>query len=818
MKKLLAVLLALCLTAALVPGTALAAGNPFQDVKPGAWYYDQVQYVYNKDLMGGTGSGTFGPNTPTNRGMVAFILYKIEGSPAVSGGSGFVDVTTQYFANAVKWASQNKIVAGTGNGRFTPNSPVTREQLALMLYNYAKYKEFDVSRTKELIGYQDYSKIHTWGREALSWANGMGFINGVGGNRIDPTGNATRAQLAVILCSFCQKYIDNSTSTPTPTPAPSGKVSVRFDYNYEGAPAGPVLTVKTGEKVESINPPTREGYTFLGWYTQPAGGSLFSFDTAVSGDMTLYAQWSGAQTFQVAFDLNYEGSLPLDSVNVVSGQLCPFPEFIPQRENYNFDGWFTSPDDKGVKFDFATTPVTASMTLYAHWSYNGPNWALPYQTSDYVTKYDGSDPVNKKFRMMGLTYTQGLVFASGWRDDTEAVFNLGGKYEVMTFDLGHIDNGRRREETLYFYFDGGSTPTVTLKLTGAMSTEHVVLNVKNRTQLRVVRRGDYDYDYGMANILLLTTAEAQSEGIATPADYASSIVPQTNLSSGKVMPYQKSNYVNSYDGSDPLKSFQMMGIAYTQGVTLQSGWRDESDLLFNLGGGFDMISFKAGHLDNGRRREENIYVWADDELIDTVNLTGTMSTTTYFLNVQGVNKLRLVRQGDYDYDYGLADIEVYTASDVQDMGLTVPALSSYEEVYQTNLAAGLVLPYQHTNYIYLYDGSDPVNKNFTMMGTTFDHGVTLQSGWRDVTNMNFNLGKGFTTMTFTVGHINDGRTRAETLYIYKDGETTPAETIQLTGSMMNTPVSLDVSGVNNLRIERQGDYDYDYGIGNITVS
>lgn len=817
-KRLLALLLALCLAAALLPTAAMASGNRFQDVKPNDWYYKQVQYVYENDLMTGTGAATFSPKTATLRGMVAFILYKIDGAPPVSGSAGFTDVTSQYFAKAVTWAVQNKIIAGVGNGRFNPNGPVTREQLALMLYNYAKYKGYDITSSADLTRFSDYGKIHSWGREALAWANALGLVSGTSGNRIDPTGNAVRGQMAVILYAFCQKVVDEPVDPGTPTPAPSGKATVRFDYNYTGAPAGPALTVEVGQRVQEIARPTREGYTFLGWSDKPSGGSLFSFDTAVSGDMTLYAQWSGAQTVQVAFDLNYTGSLPLDPVNVVPGQLCPAPGFTPMQENYQFDGWFTSPDDQGVKFDFAKTPVTASMTLYAHWTYIGPNWVLPYQTSRYVTQYDGKDPVNKKFYMMGLTYTQGLVFSSGWSDDTEAVFNLGGKYEVMTFDLGHIDNGRRRAETLYFYFDGGSTPTVTLELTGTMSTEHIVLNVKNRTQLRVVRKGGDDYDYGMANILLLTTAEAQSEGIVTPADYASSLEPQTNLASGKVMPYQTSSYVNPYDGSDPLKSFQMMGLAYTQGVTLQSGWSDDTDLLFNLGGGFDMISFKVGHLDNGRRREENIYVWADDKLIDTVNLTGTMSTTTYSLNVQGVNKLHLVRQGGDDYDYGLADFTVYTASDVQGQGIVVPSLSGYAEVNQTNLAAGLVLPYQHTSYINLYDGSDPVNKNFTMMETTFDHGVTLQSGWSDTTNMNFNLGKGFTTMTFTVGHINNGRTREETLYVYKDGDVNPAETIQLTGSMMNTLITLDVTGVNNLRIERQGRDDYDYGMANITVS
>lgn len=895
-KRLLALLLALCLTVTLMPGAALASGTPFQDVKSGQWYSDAVNYVYNNGLMSGTGKTSFGLNTPTNRGMIVQILYSMEDKPEVSSGESFSDVYTRdYYYNAVRWASSQGIVTGTGNGRFTPNAPVSRESLALILYNFARYKEYDTSIPSgvDLRAYSDYSRIHSWSMNAVAWANGKGLLSGKPGNKIDPQGNATRAEVAAILYSFCEKVADapddviytvtfnhnytggaspvqqvqagqtvtepvqpvrpgytfdgwftqptggtafsfdtaitgNTTlyahwtedggsGTETPPP-PTGNVTVRFDYNYEGAPAGQSILVPVGNKVESIAAPTREGFTFTGWYTQPAGGELYSFDTAVTGDLTLYAQWSGASTVQVAFDLCYENSGTIEPANVAIGQLCPAPGFTPMRENYQFDGWFTSPDDQGVKFDFATIPVTNTMTLYAHWTYTGPNWALPYQVSDRITQYDGTDPVNKKFQMMGITYTQGLVFSSSWNYDSEASFNLGGKYQVMTFKLGHIDNGRRRDETLYFYFDNGSTPAVTLSLTGTMSTEAIVLNVQNHTNLRIVRKGGDDYDYGMAEIMLLTSAEAQSQNIVVPADYSSTLVKQTNLASGPIMPYQISDRVTRFDGSDPLKKFNMMGISYTQGVTLQSSWNYDSDLLFNLGSGFDMVSFKVGHLDNGRRREETIYVWKDDEMVDTISLTGTMTTTTYSLNVQGVNKLHLIRKGGDDYDYALADITAYTATDLTNSGMTVPALNAYEEVVQTNLSAGLVLPYQHTDRITLYDGTDPVNKNFQMASTKFDFGVTLNSSWNYDSDMNFNLGKGFTTMTFTVGHIDNGRTRAETLYIYKDSDVTPMQTIQLTGSMMNTPISLDVSGVNNLRIERQGGDDYDYGIANITVS
>lgn len=829
-KRLLALLLAVCLVASLLPATASAASNPFRDVKPGDWFYKQVQYVYDNNLMSGTNATTFSPYTPTNRGMVAFILYKIEGSPAVSGSAGFSDVTSQYFAKAVTWASQNGIVSGTGNGRFNPNGPVNRGQLALMLYNYAKYKGFDVSKSNDLSGFRDYGKIQSWAMKALSWANAMGLISGKSGNLIDPTGNALRGQMAVILYAFCQKYTEEPAPEPTPdpspdstpTPAPSGKANVRFDYNYPGAPAGQVLTVEVGQRVEAIAQPTREGYTFLGWSDKPAGGDLFSFDTAISGDLTLYAQWSGAQTVQVAFDLNYEGALPMDPVNVVPGKLCPAPGFTPMREDYQFDGWFTSPDDKGVKFDFATMPVNANMTLYAHWTYTGPNWADPYQVSGYITKYDGSDPVKNNFKMMGLTYTRGLRWEATYSGgDTEASFNLKGQYEVMTFDVGHVDNGGRTPAKLYIYFDGGATPVEEIELTGTMSTEHIVLNVKNRTNLRIVRKGGSGYHYATANMMLLTAAEAQSNGIVTPAILSVETVPQTNLASGNIMPYQNSGYITNYDGSDTLNNFKMNGLEYYQGVRFEATYSgSDTDVLYNLGGAFDMVSFTVGHVDNGGRTGAQIHVYGDDQLLDTVEMTGIMATTTYSIKTQGVNKLHLVRTGGSGYHYAIANVTAYTAADLAQSGVSVPSPSRYEEVHQTNLAAGPVMPYQNSGYITLYDGTsqDPKVK-FTMTGEDFRQGIRFEATYNGGdTDVSFNLGKGFTTMTFTVGHVDGGGTTSASLLVYKDGVVDESLTIALTGNMPNAPVTLDVAGVNNLRIIRRGGSGYHYAMANITVS
>lgn len=891
-KRALSLLLALCLVVGLFPAAALASGNPFRDVKTSDWYYNQVQYVYNNGLMAGTNATSFSPKTPTNRGMIATIMYGIMDKPEISSNSPFTDVSpSAWYAKAVNWANQEGIVSGIGNNRFGPNSPVTRESLALMLFNFAKYLDIDTPQRADLRSFRDYSQIHSWGLTALEWANATGLIGGKTGNKIDPRGNATRAEVAVILYAFCENVLPSGEDDPTiytvtfdhnyPNgPAPFQQVeagqtvvlpsdptregytfagwftaaeggtafspdnavnsnmilyahwnandvpqpdsyTVRFDYNFEGAPAGQVINVQAGQTVQSVTPPTREGFTFAGWFTEPAGGEMFSFDTAINSDVTLYAQWNAAETFQVNFNLNYPGSLPMDPVNVPSGQMCKEPTYIPSRQDYQFDGWFTSPDEEGVKYNFATTPVTQTFTLYAHWTYTGPVWAVPYQTSDCITQYDGSDPVNKNFKMMGNTYTQGLRWAANYDGgDKEAVFNLQGKYEVMTFDVGHVDNGGRTGATLYIYFDGGTSPVTEIPLTGTMSTEHVVLNVKNKGQLRIVRKGGAGYNYATANMLLLTAAEAQGQNIVTPAIIDLSTVTMTNLASGTIMPYQNTDCIDTYDGTDTLSFFKMNGLEYCQGVRFAANYDGgNKDVLYNLGNGFDMVSFKVGHVDNGGRAQAEIRVYGDDELLDTVTLTGIMSTTTYSINTRGINKLQLVRAGGAGYNYGIADVTAYTAADLVEAGIAVPALSTYDEVHQTNLAAGPVMPYQNTDCITLYDGTsqDP-NTKFTMTGVDFRQGIRFAANYdggdKDIS---FNLGNGFSTMTFTAGHVDGGGTASAQLLIYKDGVLDESSTVSLTGNQPNAPISLDVAGVNNLRIVRRGGAGYNYAIANVTL-
>ena len=178
----------------------------FQDVKTSDWYYNAVQYVAGEGLMSGVSASSFGPSVNLSRAMLAQTLYAMEGKPAVSGASGFSDVPAgEWFASAVNWAAAQGVVAGTGGSQYSPNSPLTREQMAQILYSYAKYKGYDTTQGGMAVReFADSDKISGWAAEAVSWAVSEGLLSGSDGNRLNPTGTATRAQVAQVLMNFCQ--------------------------------------------------------------------------------------------------------------------------------------------------------------------------------------------------------------------------------------------------------------------------------------------------------------------------------------------------------------------------------------------------------------------------------------------------------------------------------------------------------------------------------------------------------------------------------------------------------------------------------------
>lgn len=184
------------------------SGLPFGDVKSADWFYNDVKYVYEKGMMAGTAADVFAPNATTTRAMIVTILYRLEGSPAVTGTSAFVDVPAgQWYTDAVNWAAANQIVKGTSATTFAPNDSITREQMAAILYRYAQYKGYDVTKKADLSGYSDNSQVSAYAKDALAWANAAKLINGVTNTTLAPQGNATRAQVSAILHRFCDGVV-----------------------------------------------------------------------------------------------------------------------------------------------------------------------------------------------------------------------------------------------------------------------------------------------------------------------------------------------------------------------------------------------------------------------------------------------------------------------------------------------------------------------------------------------------------------------------------------------------------------------------------
>lgn len=179
---------------------------PFLDVAAGDWYFSAVEYVYAHAIMSGTDADLFSPDQNTTRGMIVTMLHRLEGSPAALPNT-FLDVPIgAYYADPIAWASENSLVMGVGDGLFSPEAPITREQLAAILYRFAQYKGLETPAQADLGQLPDASSVSPYATDAMSWAVGAGLVTGSDG-QLDPGGNATRAQVAVIFHRFCANLL-----------------------------------------------------------------------------------------------------------------------------------------------------------------------------------------------------------------------------------------------------------------------------------------------------------------------------------------------------------------------------------------------------------------------------------------------------------------------------------------------------------------------------------------------------------------------------------------------------------------------------------
>ena len=186
------------------PGTG---ANPFTDASEKDWFYGDVMFVYENGLMLGTSKTLFSPYGTATRGMMATILWRMEGSPAPKGKNSFTDVEAgKWYADAITWTAENGIFAGYGKDKFGPDDPITREQLAAIFYRYADYKGYDLTVKGNLDKFKDADKITDYAKTAMGWAVGSGLVKGKSSNLLDPQGTATRAEIAAMLHRFIEKY------------------------------------------------------------------------------------------------------------------------------------------------------------------------------------------------------------------------------------------------------------------------------------------------------------------------------------------------------------------------------------------------------------------------------------------------------------------------------------------------------------------------------------------------------------------------------------------------------------------------------------
>ncbi len=183
----------------------------FTDVKESDWFFKGVEYVVDKGIMSGVSENEFAPSGKLTRAMLVQMLYNMESRPACDAENAFMDVPVgQWYTDAVIWANDAKIVSGMGEGLFAPNMEITREQMVVMLYNYAKYKGYDVTASAGLSKFADNASVSTWAQPAMQWAVAEGYISGMGDNQLAPQGTATRAEIASVIMRFMEATAESA--------------------------------------------------------------------------------------------------------------------------------------------------------------------------------------------------------------------------------------------------------------------------------------------------------------------------------------------------------------------------------------------------------------------------------------------------------------------------------------------------------------------------------------------------------------------------------------------------------------------------------
>jgi len=260
-KKIIGVISSIVVLTALIIGPTCANQNAqsksnnkevqseFSDVKEADWFSDDVDFVKANNYMQGTSDTEFSPHGKTTRGMIVTVLWRIDGENN-DEGTVFSDIKpSDYFYNAVLWASKNNIVSGYSADVFAPNDNATREQFVTILYRYAKYKGYDISSSSSLNAFADISNVSEYARDALMWAVENKIITGTSDTTISPKDYIERCQLAAILHRFCDLYLDEKTDIKTNSENESESTEAKTK-------SGGISSSRTSGKNESSEEPS----------------------------------------------------------------------------------------------------------------------------------------------------------------------------------------------------------------------------------------------------------------------------------------------------------------------------------------------------------------------------------------------------------------------------------------------------------------------------------------------------------------------------------------------------------------------------------
>lgn len=433
----------------------------FKDVMDeSSWYFDYVYAAYEQGLMKGVGDDYFAPDGELTRAQMATLLYRMDGSPAVSGSTPFTDVPSKsWYTKAVIWASENGIVYGNGDGTFAPDNAIKRQEAAVMLVRFAAYKGVALPQTEDTPGYADADQISKWAKSAVTACTEAGLFCGFPGNVFLPKNPITRAQAAKLMVLFNEMVngkqeplVPDEPANPTDPTEPEDPTDPQESYTVTFVGEDGYAKVD-GQKVTSVTlEPGQTWLTFslfgdksIGYElddvqvtsgTLSRNGSAFVLknidqDVTVSfttKDMVITVKFVSAQT----------ATIEPDSVELGWGGIVEEP--VATRAGYEVEGWYTEPTFQN-KFDF-TQPVYESVTLYAKWKiqtftvnfWDGEELLYTYEVNYRARADRPSDPQKEGFLFIGwytepeLTtaynflkaVTGDLNLYAGWRVDDRA--------------------------------------------------------------------------------------------------------------------------------------------------------------------------------------------------------------------------------------------------------------------------------------------------------------------------------------------------------------------------------------------------------------